>query len=690
VTLLSARPAAPLALALALASCAEPLTRDLDSLEAPISDAFARASADWDVPVEVLAGVAATETNLMSVVAADEFDGRPPRHGVMGIPDGWIADAALLTGLDAAAIRTELDANVQGAAALLADHAGDIDRADVGAWAPAVAWWSDSTDEAVRAAYVHDEVFARIRAGVVAEGVSVDPWSGDPDYEPSYRDGSGNAQRSYAIWRPSPNHSARPAGVSPTTVIIHTCEGAYNGCWSWLANSASGVSAHYVVNESGSEITQLVNESRKAWHIAASYDCSLNGNTDCSRNGQPSNNFTIGVEHAGFANQSSFQGGQLAASARLVCDIARSNGIPRDAYHIVGHGKLQPYNRIDPGPNWPWTQYLTDVRAACGDAASSGTGSSGGTSTPPSAAPPAGAPGEIVIDSNNAANLPGRAMVEVSTAWTSSQSVQGYYNTGYFWRRTGSSADAAWFRFLLDSPGCYAVDAWWPSATDRAAGAPFVVFDADGAELGRRAVDQRRDGGQWNPIGTFTFQAGWGAVALSRWIDESAVVVADAVRVRPATGCTAAPTPPTPALFEAIIDSDVAANTGATEFEASAAWATSSETPGYYGSGYRFHDTSAGSDPASFWFHLDAPKRLVVEARWTAGPNRSPGAPFLVFGPTDQLIGAVWVDQRVNHGTWVRLGTWDIPAGWNRVALSHWAVGGDVVVADAVRVREVQ
>ena len=39
-------------------------------------------------------------------------------------------------------------------------------------------------------------------------------------------------------WRPSPNFDTRSGGT-PFFVIIHTCEGAYSGCWSWLTNSAS-------------------------------------------------------------------------------------------------------------------------------------------------------------------------------------------------------------------------------------------------------------------------------------------------------------------------------------------------------------------------------------------------------------------------------------------------------------------
>jgi N-acetyl-anhydromuramyl-L-alanine amidase AmpD len=78
-----------------------------------------------------------------------------------------------------------------------------------------------------------------------------------------------------------------------------------------------------------------------------------------------SNHFTIGVEHAGFASQSAWPVAQIDASARLVCDMTRRWGIPRDRLHIVSHGQLQPHNRTDPGANWPWADYLARIDRYC-------------------------------------------------------------------------------------------------------------------------------------------------------------------------------------------------------------------------------------------------------------------------------------------------------------------------------------
>jgi hypothetical protein len=302
-------------------------------------------------------------------------------------------------------------------------------------------------------------------------------------------------------------------------VIIHTCEGGYAGCWGWLRNTASGVSAHYVVKEDGSEITQLVREASKAWHIAATYACSRNSNVECGRNGQSSNNFTVGIEHAGFASQTSFPTGQIEASAQLVCDITRDHGIPRDRNHVVGHGQLQPYNRVDPGPNWPWSHYIDRVRTICG----------GGTPPPPGTPP--GTPLDVIVDSNNANNDATRAQIALSGSWTSASSTPGYYGTGYWYADTGSTGAAA-FRFYAPAAGARTVEAWWTQGTNRSASAQWVALDASGAQVGTAAVSQQSGGSQWVTLGTWTFSAGWNTVELRRGGASGKVVIADAVRIR--------------------------------------------------------------------------------------------------------------------------------------------------------------
>jgi hypothetical protein len=310
------------------------------------------------------------------------------------------------------------------------------------------------------------------------------------------------------LWRPSPNFNDRAADSTGLAhvVIIHTCEGGYTGCWSWLVNPVSQVSAHYVVDEEGTEISQLVREPKRAFHIAALYDCALNREHACALNGVQSNHFTVGIEHAGFASQDSFPATQLAASAALVCDLTRRLDIPRDWQHIVAHGQLQPHNRTDPGPHWPWIPYLHRVQADCG---------------------------ELVVDDAAEFNAAGAVVVSLPAAWVGAVATPDYYGGGYRFAPTAPDAvDSAVFSFRLDSAGRRAVDARWTGGTNRSPRAEYAVIDARGATLATVRVDQRANGGRWQPLGAWTFPVGWNRVALLRRDSSGAVVVADAVRIR--------------------------------------------------------------------------------------------------------------------------------------------------------------
>jgi hypothetical protein len=273
-----------------------------------------------------------------------------------------------------------------------------------------------------------------------------------------------------------------------------------------------------VVKENGAEITQLVREVSRAWHVAAAYECSRAGNQQCGRNGQSTNNFSVGIEHAGFASQASWQNGLIEASAKLTCDITRDHGVPRDRNHIVSHGQLQPWNRTDPGPNWPWNHYIDRVRDHCGDGGGGGGGGGGGTA--------------IIVDSNNANNNQAVAKMELTGTWTAASSTPGYYGSGYWFAQTQQTSAPATFWFYLSTAQTRTIDAWWTAGTNRATGAPYVAFNAGGTEVGRRVVNQQGSGSQWVTLGTWNFSAGWNKVALSRWAPAGQVVIADAIRVR--------------------------------------------------------------------------------------------------------------------------------------------------------------
>jgi N-acetylmuramoyl-L-alanine amidase len=480
---------------------------------------FESAGKEFGVPQGLLKALSFSLTRYESAPARTEFDGVAVGVGPMALKGSMLTDGARLARVTEAETKLDVTANIRAAAAALGNQAklAGIERSNLSAWAAIVGTYSGIENAEARAHFVNAEVFSTLKMGVgrfsqemkqTGQALTVETAVGEfsqvqqglavaPDY-------------AGAVWRPSPNFGSRTG--TPQMVIIHTCEGGYSGCWGFLGMASSGVSAHYVVAGDGSEISQLVRESDRAFHIGARYDCGLNSNAECGLNGVQANQFTIGIEHAGFASQTTWPTGEIDASARLVCDITKGWGIPRDRQHIVGHGQLQPADRTDPGANWPWTTYIQKINAACG-------------STP-------GPTGSIIIDSNNANNDSAKGFITVSANWISSTSTAGYYGSGYWYALTQSISDAAAFSFFVDADQTKTIDAWWTGGSNRAPNATFVAFNAAGTRVGSGVVDQTVNGGQWNQVGSFAFTKGWNKVVLSRYGAANTVVIADALRVR--------------------------------------------------------------------------------------------------------------------------------------------------------------
>lgn len=161
-----------------------------------------------------------------------------------------------------------------------------------------------------------------------------------------------------AIWNPAPpcNFSSRN-GVAVSAITIHTIQGSYAGAISWSQNCSSNVSFHYVIRSSDGQVTQMVNEADKGWHVGSE------------------NPYTIGYEHEGYVNDASwYTEAMYESSADLSRDIVNSGyGIPalRTFYgaatigtntlggctKIKGHQHYPNQSHTDPGINWNWEKY---------------------------------------------------------------------------------------------------------------------------------------------------------------------------------------------------------------------------------------------------------------------------------------------------------------------------------------------
>lgn len=193
-----------------------------------------------------------------------------------------------------------------------------------------------------------------------------------PDYPPAIWDAAATC-----------NYSSRN-GVAVSAVTIHTIQGSYAGAISWFKNCAASVSAHYIIRSSDGQVTQMVLESDKAWHVGSE------------------NPYTIGFEHEGFVDDASWYTQEMyESSADIVKDIVTSgyNINPLRAYHgnacggsssscqlggcikIKGHQHYANQTHTDPGLNWDWVKFynlinqntpITTVQTETGTSCDSG------------------------------------------------------------------------------------------------------------------------------------------------------------------------------------------------------------------------------------------------------------------------------------------------------------------------------
>jgi len=168
-----------------------------------------------------------------------------------------------------------------------------------------------------------------------------------PDYPPAVYNSAASC-----------NYSSRN-GVAISAVTIHFVQGSYAGCISWFQNCSASASAHYVVRSSDGQVTQMVLEASKAWHVGSE------------------NPYTVGIEHEGYISSSSwFTNAMYNSSGALTKDICIDNNINTLRTHygpscsgsssqcllgsctkVKGHQMYPNQTHTDPGPYWNWSKF---------------------------------------------------------------------------------------------------------------------------------------------------------------------------------------------------------------------------------------------------------------------------------------------------------------------------------------------
>ncbi len=143
----------------------------------------------------------------------------------------------------------------------------------------------------------------------------------------------------------SPNINERQGGKPISILLLHYTgmESAGKAC-DWLCREESQVSCHYLVDEQG-DITQMVDESKRAWHAGVS---SWLGEEDI-------NSASIGIEIQNKGHTLGyhhFHEKQMHAVVALSKDILARNNI--EGRYVLAHSDVAPGRKVDPGEKFNW------------------------------------------------------------------------------------------------------------------------------------------------------------------------------------------------------------------------------------------------------------------------------------------------------------------------------------------------
>jgi PKD repeat protein len=127
---------------------------------------------------------------------------------------------------------------------------------------------------------------------------------------------------------------------------------------------------------------------------------------------------------------------------------------------------------------------------------------------------------DIIIDN-------GSANTSYTGTWYSSTSASGYYGTDYLW---GENSSTFTFKVTPKTTGNYAVFAWWTQYETRNTNATYTIVNAGGSS--NVTVNQQQNGGKWNSLGMFPFQANITYnITITAAAGESLSTCADAIKL---------------------------------------------------------------------------------------------------------------------------------------------------------------
>ena len=292
------------------------------------------------------------------------------------------------------------------------------------------------------------------------------------------------------------------------------------------------------------------------------------------------------------------------------------------------------------------------------------TGAVALTVTPRVAAPTTPSALTVIVDNKSAG-------FTTTGTWKESAAIDEYAGSSVHSNVVGSTAK---WTPTLPSAGQYQVWVWYSAKTsatttlDRDSHADYTINHVGGANT--VIIDQDKMSGQWVLVGTYEFAAGTsGNVQLVRNSNDGVATSADAVR------------------FVKVLTPEVIVDNLSAGFSTAGTWNTSTAVDSYNGASV----TAMYSGSTATWRPtLTQSGSYNVYAWWS--DKKADGTTFDRDSAASYTVNhsggsaTVYVDQDVDAGSWVYLGTFTFDAGTaGNVTLTRDMANGMSTVADAVR-----
>ena len=265
---------------------------------------------------------------------------------------------------------------------------------------------------------------------------------------------------------------------------------------------------------------------------------------------------------------------------------------------------------------------------------------------------------DVIVDNTNSAN------VELSGIWSESTSMTGqFFGSNYLHDgNTGKGVDK-WVRFTPDLPddGTYEVFAIWSESPGRATSVPIEIVSSEGTNT--VTVNMQANGGVWNSLGMYTFEAGQNGSVKIGTAGTDNYVIADAVRWK-AQG--------------SVVD-----NSDYDRVTISGDWLESTYHADRYAENYLHNNHVTGDDMwVRYTPNITTSRLYTVRMYWCADSSRDSAVPVEIVHADGTNV--VSVDMTASGGQWNAVGTYNFAEGTSgSVRICSTNTTG-YIIADAV------